>query len=216
MKQTSPSSRHGLTALSRVRIITLLLALSGLQFSGALQACGYEDPASVALGALNITYPNALYVGTAVWQARQDGLLPVKSPQFNGGPDTALQAGQDGRLQAVKALYQLRRHLGNDPAMPPVAVVFIPAVMWSRLVPQPDKLSLTMHVAGPQTDDVVLITEPAALQAWAGKSLTTEQLLDNGLVRLYGSVERVAQVREALTRTEGVSNAPISYSAAVD
>jgi hypothetical protein len=208
MKQTPPPLRHGLTALSRVRIITLLLALSGLQLSGSLQACGYEDPASIALGALNFTYPNALWVGTAVWQARQEGLLPVaKAPVI--GPDAALKAGQDGRLQAMQALYQLRRRLANDPDMPPISVVFTPAVMWSRLVPQPDKLSLKMHVSGPEASDVVLVTEPAVLQAWLGGRLTSSQLFDNGLVRLYGSDAAIVTTRSAFAALDAKNKAKV-------
>lgn len=30
-------------------------------------ACGYESPESTALGTLNFAYPDALFVGTAVW-----------------------------------------------------------------------------------------------------------------------------------------------------
>lgn len=195
-----------------------LLTLIGVCLLPAVQsarACGYEDPASVSLGALNFIYPNALWVGTAVWQARQEGLLPAaRAPE--SGADAALKRGQDERLQAMQALYQLRRRLANDPGMPALAVVFTPAVMWSRLAPQPGRLSLTMHVAGPESEDVVLVTEPAALQAWSSKRLTTRQLLDNGLIRLYGDGEEVARIREAFVRAETFKPDPAGSASAMN
>lgn len=181
----------------RCHVLVALIGCGALLPIGRVPACGYENPASIALGSLNFTYPKALWVGTAVWQARQAGLLPATEPA-PVGPDAALRAGQDGRLQAMRVLYQLRRQLGNDPAMPGLAIVFTPAVMWSRLSPQPDKLALTMHVSGPQSGDVVLVTEPVALQAWANKSLSTSQLLDNGLIRLYGDEDKVSAMQDAL------------------
>ena len=189
--------------------LTALIGLLALQPLSVSLACGYEDPASIALGSLNFTYPNALWVGTAVWQARQDGLLPA-AKALASGPDAALKAGQDGRLEAMQALYQLRRRLGNDPAMPPLSVVFTPAVMWSRLAPQPDKLSLKMHVSGPQAGDVVMVTEPAALQAWLSGSLTSSQLIDNGLVRLYGDESAIASLRNTFIALNGRDNEKVA------
>jgi hypothetical protein len=169
----------------RCRVLVALLGCGALLPIGRVTACGYENPAIIALGSLNSTYPKSLWVSTAIWQARQEGLLPP-APIASG------------RLQAMGALYQLRRHLGNDQSMPDLAIVFIPAVMWSRLTPQPDKLALTMHVNGPENGDVVMVTEPAALQAWANKSLSTSQLLDNGLIRLYGDEDKVSAMQDAL------------------
>jgi hypothetical protein len=53
-----------------------------------------------------------------------------------------------------------------------------------------------------QSGDVVMITQPEVLQAWIGRSLTTDQLIESGLIRLYGTREQVAALREALIRAE--------------
>jgi len=53
-----------------------------------------------------------------------------------------------------------------------------------------------------QSGDVVMITQPEVLQAWIGRSLTTDQLIEGGLIRLYGTREQVAALREALIRAE--------------
>ena len=39
-------------------------------------ACGYEDPQSIAIGALNLAFPDSLHLRTAIWQAQVDGVLP--------------------------------------------------------------------------------------------------------------------------------------------
>lgn len=195
-----------------------LIAVALLQPVGPVHACGYEDPASVALGSLNFAYPNALHVGTAVWQAQQSGLLPRPAPaSTDSSPDAAMRAAQDARLQAMRVLYQLRRRLPVEPQSPALAIVFTPAVMWSRLFPEQKRVSLKLHVSGPAPEDVVLVTEPAALAAWLDKRLNTHQLIEHGLVRLYGPQARVAAVRAALQRAESyqavtASSAPTAAS----
>lgn len=174
----------------RGRLLAAGLLMFGPPGSLAL-ACGYEDPASVALGSLNFAYPNALYVSTAVWQARQEGLLP-KQPA----------AVKDPRWDAMRTLLQLRNRLVADPAMPALAIVFTPAVMWSRLTSQTGQMKLAMHESGPESADVVMVTEPAVLQAWLAQQLSTEQLIEQGLIRLYGAEQSIAAIRVALEHAE--------------
>lgn len=81
------------------------------------------------------------------------------------------------------------------------AVVFLPAVLWSRysFAPeQPPKLS--SHADGPQPGDVVMVTEPEVLRAWMDRRLSTRQLLDGGLVRLYGDAAPVERMTALLHR----------------
>ncbi len=173
------------------RITCALMTL--LYFQCSVHACGFEDPASIALGSLNFAYPNALYVGTAVWQARQAGILPTFSPRNEMDP---IRVGQAALWEAMLTLDQLRRRL--PPNMPSVALVFTPAVMWSRLIPGADRIVLKTHVAGPEPSDIVLITEPAVMQAWLNGKITTDQLFKYELIRLYGPDEDLATLRSAL------------------
>ncbi len=55
-----------MTASARVAVMAALLAVAF-----PVAACGYHGNAAV--GALNVAYPNALWVRTAVWQAQLDG-----------------------------------------------------------------------------------------------------------------------------------------------
>lgn len=182
------------------------ITLALLSLHSPIRACGFDDPASVALGALNFAYPNALYVGTAVWQARQAGLLPAIPPDRDRGIDPAradndpARAGQAALWDAMLTLDQLRKRLpASLPAeTPSLAIVFTPAVMWSRLYPTEVGLRLTTHVAGPQPDDVVMITEPVVMQAWLNGKITADQLFRHELVRLYGAESAQAALRAAM------------------
>jgi hypothetical protein len=149
-------------------------------------ACGFEDPATVSLGALNLTYPDALHVGTAVWQARQDGLLR--------DPVTAA-TGPAAQWEALRGLDQLRQHWPTGG--PSIAIVLVPAVMWSRLMTMDDAVILQAHVAGPLPGDRVLVTDPDALRAWMAGQITTNDMLERGLLRTYGD----AAERNALHQT---------------
>ena len=54
--------------LAAIMILALANAPSEL-------ACGYHDAGSINRGMLNLVYPNALYVTSAVWKAQLVGLL---------------------------------------------------------------------------------------------------------------------------------------------
>jgi hypothetical protein len=60
--------------MAAVAVITRLATLAALiALAPAVMACGFHG--NVAVGALNVAYPNALWVRTAVWQAQLEGLL---------------------------------------------------------------------------------------------------------------------------------------------
>jgi len=79
-------------------------------------ACGLEDPSSISLrrGALNVAFPEALHVGTAVWQAQLAGTLS-RDPMLQRD-DLAPEARDTLRL--VKANALLRRLAGTFVAAP--------------------------------------------------------------------------------------------------
>lgn len=96
----------------------------------------------------------------------------------------SIRAGQAALWEAMLTLDQLHKRLpGNTPS---IALVFTPAVMWSGLSPSPEGLRLRTHVAGPEPDDLIVITEPEVMQAWLNGKITTSQLFQHELIRLYG------------------------------
>jgi hypothetical protein len=164
-------------------------------------ACGLEDPSSLGLrrGALNVAFPEALHVGTAVWEAQLAGVLP-RDPMLQRD-DLAPEARNTLRL--VKANALLRRLAGTlvaaaDGERPAVSVVLLGPVLWTRFVPDDGFIRPSFHVQGPERDDVVLVTDAAVVEAIVEGQLTLADALERRLARLYGTPESVANARQWL------------------
>jgi hypothetical protein len=166
-------------------------------------ACGFDDPSSIGMqrGMLSLAYPEALHVGTAVWQAQLAGRLP-RDPVAQFGE---LSPEQRGTLRLARARLLLGRFaatLADDTAAAPrsnLAVVLVGPVMWSRMESGGGTVKPALHVAGPEPGDVVLVTDIAAIEAIAGGTLSFSEALDLGVVRLYGPPADVAATRHWLT-----------------
>src|SRR5512139_1460539 len=61
--------------LAKRALPAVLLLATLLASAPAVHACGLENPSSVNVGLLNLAYPDALHVRTAIWVAQRDGLL---------------------------------------------------------------------------------------------------------------------------------------------
>jgi len=73
---------------STLGAIALAVVLVG---SPAALACGFHDPSSINLGMLNLAYPDALHVRTAVWLAQRDRLISGhEQPQTTDSPTARL------------------------------------------------------------------------------------------------------------------------------
>ena len=156
-------------------------------------ACGYHSAADMALGLLNWSYPNALHVRTAVWQAENTGVLPprLKTPAkdlfaFN---------------RVARNLDALGARLG--PATPggesgSFSIVLLDSMMWTSFVAGGDGYGVLTHVEGPARNDVVVVTHSKVIAAIVAGQLDASSAETFGLVRLYGPVLRQDAVRRAL------------------
>jgi hypothetical protein len=116
---------------------------------------------------------------------------------------------RDSRDQHVmEAARAVRRGDARD-SPPALAVVLLEPMLWSRIAAGANALALTVHVDGPATDDVVVVTEEAVVAAIVDGRMTAREALSLGLVRLYGSADRVARIRawlEAIESPAGVTS----------
>jgi hypothetical protein len=160
-------------------------------------ACGFEDPASIMMqrGFLNLSYPESLHVGTAIWQAQLAGEL--SRDQLAQRDDLSPEARSTlSRVRAYSLLTRFAARLGppdRDPAS--LAVVLLGPVMWSWFETVDGVVRPTIHVAAPRAGDVVVVTDTAVLEAVARGDLAPADALDRGLMRLYGEPKQVATVR---------------------
>ena len=174
-----------------------------------LLACGYEDPQSVAIGALNFAYPDSLHLGTAIWQAQMDGVLPREpkadlratpaSPTMPRAfavpvgssistPATTDPARVAALMEALRLIEQSRQRLAEydqSANRPPLAMVFASKVLWTRFVPSAQGTLAQTHVSGPEQGDVVVITEALVVQAMLAGTLKPADAYALKLVRFY-------------------------------
>lgn len=158
-----------------------------LAFAAPVTACGYHS--SVAVGALNVAYPNALWVRTAVWQAQLDGLLERADAHPTSNP-VAARLALARRFREVSArLAQLRDHLASQQpteTTPAFSVLLLEPMMWSRFVSDGGAVALQVHTDGPVSGDVVLITDEPVLAALATGRMRFAHALELGVLRVYG------------------------------
>ena len=176
----------------RAAACAALLALG----AGPAQACGFEDPSNVGFqrGVLNLAFPKALWVSTAVWQAQEAGLL---------ARDEASTANRAllGFRRASDALSALARDLDTaNETLPAFTLVMIGPVLWTRFAENAGAFSATPHVKGPAMGDVVVVSDEPVVIALARGQIGGGLALERGLIRIYGDPARVASVEAALKR----------------
>jgi len=186
------------------RLAAFLASLAAA--SGTVLACGMEDGASVAFrrGALQLAYPEALHVGTAVWQAQLAGQLP-RDPVATRSDLSPEERGVLRLSRADELLHRLSARVGavpsSDGGQRGVSIVLVGPVHWSRLEMRDG--AAQVHVDGPAQDDVVVVTELAVVEAILEGQIDIARAIDRGLMRLYGPPARTAAAREWLAAATG-------------
>ncbi len=180
-----------------------------LGIASSASACGFENPEAVALGTLNWIYPDALHVGTAVWQAEDAGLLPART-QSAAGPLAFYRAAT-----VMKQFGASLAHVRLARTHTAISVVLIPQVMWTSLAVDPEGVSVRSHADGPAARDVVIVTSEKVIRALLDGSLNAALAEDYGLLRLYGAQQEIENVRAIISRaTRPDSAAPQPASSA--
>jgi hypothetical protein len=157
--------------LKKAASAAALLALAAPAFG-----CGYHGGVAQERSLVNLAYPQALHVHTAVWKAQLGGRL---------------ERGDPGAFRVNLLLAQLRAHLAAAPAMarPSVTLVLLGPMLWTRYQSDTGGVRVSVHVDGPEPGDVVLVTEAPVVKALLEERLSVRDALDSGLLRVYGTAE---------------------------
>lgn len=155
-------------------------------------SCGFENPNSVSAqrGLLNFAYPNALHVTSAVWRAQQEDIIT----RDNRPPAVLALLGYRG---AVGKLEVFRAHLEKAMVaaeVPDFSVMLIGPVLWTRYAQTRGILTMTPHIEGPATGDVVVVTDEPVIAALNDGRLTLEAANRLGLIRYFGSTKKVQEL----------------------
>ncbi len=189
------------------------VALAGLALAAGLaaadtRACGFHDAGSVRVGMLNLAYPDALHVRTAVWLAQRDAIVPREPPLAFDASSAEYRLDAMRRYrETVAALDALRERLVPSDATPRFAVVLIGSMLWTRFEPVAGRLRMTPHASGPLPDDVVVVTDGPVLRGLLDGTLTPADAHARGLIRLYGATRPKAGVTSLLDRLRSAPGA---------
>lgn len=192
-----PPGRRATRVAAQVILLVAGTLVVLLAPGGVARACGYEDPATLAIGALNFAYPDALYVGTAVWQAQVEGRLPRNEPAAPPTSGDAIRR-QAATWEATRLNERLRAVFDGWPegtALP--AMAFVDTGLWTRFERQSGKLVTLSHQTGPAGEAVVLVTMPVALRAVLDGRISFAAALKSGIMRAYGSEAAQERLRDA-------------------
>jgi hypothetical protein len=152
----------------------------------------------MARGILNWSYPNALYVRTAVWQAEAAGVLP---PRVDSKAKDLFAFNR-----VLRTLDALGTRLSRDDSVEATttrfSLVLIDSMMWSSFESGPDGFRVLKHVEGPARGDVVIVTDSKVVGALAAGRLEFPAAEALGLVRLYGDRGRMDTIRHAFAGGE--------------
>jgi hypothetical protein len=172
----------------------LLAAALTLAAAGRAGSCGFEDPSSVTFqrGILNMAFPKALYVTSAVWKAQQAGLIAdlERSPQERG------RFGYVNTNLRLQLLGSRLENAGDGLPHPSFSMLLIGPMLWSQFALHDDSVAVMSHVAGPASDDVVIITDGAVVAAMLEGGISFSQARDAGLLRLYGTPDKVTALSD--------------------
>jgi len=174
--------------------IAATIVVAGLCLPAPAVACGYHNPADLALGLMNWMYPKAFYVRTAVWQAEDAGILPPR-------PRTQVKD-----LFAFNRILKHLKTLGDnlnavafdESQQSSFAIVHLDSMLWTRFAATPDGYTVETHATGPKKGDVVVVTDGKVIMALANGSLSAGDAEKFGLMRYYGPDHAQAIIRLAL------------------
>jgi hypothetical protein len=103
-------------------------------------------------------------------------------------------------VQAYARLYPGSRSAHDGMATPAFSMAFIGPMLWSRYEAAGGALGMTTHLGGPANDDVVIVSDEAVIAGLLDGRLTPVAARDLGLMRLYGTPERVQGLTSWLDR----------------
>ncbi|MEQ1940786.1 hypothetical protein ABMA32_00040 [Mesorhizobium sp. VNQ89] len=172
------------------------LAVAGMLQPTLASACGFESPQAIALGSLNMNYPDAVHVLAAVWRAEDAGVLTPRRGQTTTTGALAFYRAASG----VKALgADLAGSLATQPDTA-MAIVLVPQVMWTRFEMGVAGLVIQSHAEGPLDGDLVIVTEEKVVRSLVDGKLGPAFAEQSGLLRFYGNDRDIEKMRAALAK----------------
>jgi hypothetical protein len=103
----------------------------------------------------------------------------------------------------VKQIEQFRDLLeGAGKRQAPIfSLVLVDAALWSRLAPAPSGLALSLHTAGPDRGEAVVLTASAVIRAILAGGLSPGEALTRGVIRVEAEIDQKLALFDLLGAT---------------
>ena len=103
-----------------------------------------------------------------------------------------------GRISRLLSKLGVRLARQAPAGMPPLSIVLLEPMLWSRIAIEKGKPRLSIHVGGPTQGDVVAVTEDPVVAALTEGTLSAREAVSLGLIRFYGSAPSLEAARICL------------------
>ncbi|AEG56941.1 hypothetical protein [Sinorhizobium meliloti] len=177
----SPANRRAKAVVTVAAVL-----LTAVRAPGAF-ACGYEDPQSVSRGFLNWIYPDSLHVIGAISSAVAARRLPPAN--FEQARIDLFGRRYNATKMALEQFGEMLRTAAPSRSQPPVSLVLVEPLLWTRFERGDGGLHARVHVSGAEPGDLVLVSGESVISEIAKGRLTVSQAIRAGLMRTYGLEE---------------------------
>lgn len=175
----------------RKAVLTMAAVLLAAAPAPDAFACGYEDPQSVSRGLLNWIYPDSLHVYGAISSAVAARRLSPAN--FDQARIDLFGRRYNATKMALEQFGEMLRAAAPSRSQPPVSLVLVEPVLWTRFERGDGGMHARVHVSGAEPGDLVLVSGESVISEIANRRLTVGQAAKTGLMRIYGSEEQKAQ-----------------------
>lgn len=178
--------------------------------AASTHACGIHDPTLLARGIMNHVYPDSLHVIGAVQRAKQSGDLPMSGVshtskigrQHPGESREAVRARTfENSLNVLYALGLAISERSDGAQRQGITLVVLDSMLWTRYSSDYGDVRQGLHIKGPASGDVVLVTDTSVVEAIQAGLITIERAIDIGVMRVYrdqgdtdGVLDRIASI----------------------
>ncbi len=163
---------------SRPASLAVALLFLSLGTAAPAGACGFDSGLDGSFGAI---HPKSISVAFAINDAVNAGVVDKSAI-------APIMPGNAGYWRAVGHLNRFHALLASADAKlaGPISIVFIDSNLWARLVPTAAGLELSVHTAGAQDGDAVIVTSEAIVTALLERDLMAADATEKGLVAIEG------------------------------
>jgi hypothetical protein len=194
---------------SRRGFLSALLAAGVAATPNFARACAFDG---IFDGSFGYIHPRAIEVALAVRHAAEGGLLPEEAL-------APVTPGAAGLWEAVSVVKDLGERMSQaTPATLPsanMALLLSEASLWTRYARTERGFETFVHAGGPETSDIVIVTDLSVLRALRNARLSVSAAIARNLLILEGAGGVGVEPAEQLLRAayEGSASASTDLSA---